>query len=289
MPAIFAHKPGSPYDDDLGERYHFPKIYLSRVQQVIGDYVAFHELDDRGRGASAYVSFARVTRIDADPENPKLFYARLDEAGSLARPVPVKSGFSEVEGTFNRQNAVRIISIDAFLRLLELGSTDELSAHLQAPFELAEDQAPFFRGMQEIIRAKRDGWFRERVLRTYDYRCALTGMRLINGGGASEVEAAHIKSVAEGGTDLVANGLALTRTVHWMFDRNLITFAEDHSLIRTPMLSPEASAFLGNVTALRLPVLASEAPNQGCLAFHRNQTLEKARRYMSSGGEEAQP
>lgn len=284
MPAVFTHKPGSPYDDDPGERYHFPRVYLSRVQQVVGDYVAFHELYDRGRGSNAYVSFAKVVRIDPDPKDPERYYARLKEAGTLARPVPLGRGTRAVEGPFNPQNAVRIIPESAFLKLLDLGSVSQpLDLPDTSPEGVAEEETPFVRGIEEVLRTKREVWFRDRVLRAYDYRCALTGMRLINGGGASEVEAAHIKSVADGGPDLVPNGLALTRTVHWMFDRNLITFAEDSSIIRTPMLSAEAGQFLGNVTGLRAPEHASEAPNLAFLAFHRERTLNKARHYVATG------
>ncbi|GAB5376529.1 MAG: HNH endonuclease [Acuticoccus sp.] len=282
MPGIFTHKAGSPYDDDLGERYHFPKVYLSRVQQLVGDFVAFHELKDRGRGAGAYVGFARVQKIDQDTHDQGRYYARLTDVGTLSKPVPVEGRSNPVEEGFNPQNAVRIISNASFYKLLELGSPESsLEAIVPLP-GVAEEQAPFFRGFEEVIRSKREGWFRRRVLRAYDFRCALTGMRLINGGGASEVEAAHIKPVAEGGCDLVQNGLALTRTVHWMFDRNLITFDEDFSLIRTPMLSTEASTFLGNVHMLRPPSHQSEAPKRAFLAFHRTRTLEKARQYAES-------
>ena len=76
MPAIFTHKPDSPYDDEPGERYHFPRLYLSRARQVEGDWIAFHELKDRGRGANAYVSFARVASIEPDPHRDGHFQAR---------------------------------------------------------------------------------------------------------------------------------------------------------------------------------------------------------------------
>jgi putative restriction endonuclease len=65
----------------------------------------------------------------------------------------------------------------------------------------------------------------------YDNRCAVTGLRIINGGGRAEVRAAHIQPVAGGGPDVVQNGLALSATVHWLFDRNLISIGEDHSLL----------------------------------------------------------
>jgi len=61
--------------------------------------------------------------------------------------------------------------------------------------------------------------------------CAVTGLKLINGGGRSEVQAAHIRPVADRGPDSVRNGLALSGTVHWMFDRGLISVDDDYNLL----------------------------------------------------------
>lgn len=50
---------------------------------------------------------------------------------------------------------------------------------------------------------------------------------LRNGGGRPEVQAAHIRPVANNGSDSVRNGLALSGTLHWMIDRGLISVADD--------------------------------------------------------------
>lgn len=81
------------------------------------------------------------------------------------------------------------------------------------------------------LRTVRDRIFRTVVLKAYDRRCAFTGFQFINGGGRAEVEAAHIKSVSAKGPDVVQNGLALSGTVHWMFDRGLLTLSEDRSIL----------------------------------------------------------
>ncbi|MBX9460355.1 MAG: HNH endonuclease [Brevundimonas sp.] len=72
-----------------------------------------------------------------------------------------------------------------------------------------------------VNRKVRDTSFRRQVCRAYDDTCAITGLRIINGGGRSEVQAAHIWPVEHGGPDTVRNGLALSGTVHWLFDRHL--------------------------------------------------------------------
>ena len=68
----------------------------------------------------------------------------------------------------------------------------------------------------------RDRLFRRLILQAYDKRCAVTGLKLINGGGRAEVDAAHIRPVEANGPDILSNGIALSDTAHWMFDRGLI-------------------------------------------------------------------
>src|SRR4029079_14273002 len=67
-------------------------------------------------------------------------------------------------------------------------------------------------------RKVRDANFRRHVCEAYENTCAVTRLRMVNGGGKSEAQAAHIWPVAEGGPDVVQNGLALSSTAHWLFD-----------------------------------------------------------------------
>ena len=75
-----------------------------------------------------------------------------------------------------------------------------------------------------VNRKIRDANFRHHVLDAYENTCAVTGLRIVNGGGKAEAQAAHIWSVADGGPDIVQNGVALSATAHWLFDRHLIAF-----------------------------------------------------------------
>lgn len=77
----------------------------------------------------------------------------------------------------------------------------------------------------------RDWVFRRIVIRAYHERCAVTGLKLINGDGRAEVEAAHIRPVEANGPDIISNGMALSGTAHWMFDRGLIGFDDDMRIL----------------------------------------------------------
>ena len=69
------------------------------------------------------------------------------------------------------------------------------------------------------------------MVEAYEGRCAVTRLRIINGGGRAEVQAAHVWAVQHGGPDTVRNGIALSSTVHWLFDRHLISLDQDYRLL----------------------------------------------------------
>jgi len=80
-------------------------------------------------------------------------------------------------------------------------------------------------------RPVRDRAFRRQVLEAYDGTCAVSGLSLRNGGGWMEVEAAHIRAVEAGGPDIVPNGIALTATLHKLFDRGMFSIGDDLSVL----------------------------------------------------------
>ena len=82
-----------------------------------------------------------------------------------------------------------------------------------------------------VNRPFRDRAFRTWVVDAYEETCAVTGLRIINGGGNAEVQAAHIWPVDDGGPDIVQNGIALSATCHWLFDRHLISLSQDYGLL----------------------------------------------------------
>jgi putative restriction endonuclease len=153
---------------------------------------------------------------------------------------PERSVLNEAGNVSGRaQAAVRPIPAEDFNRIVGLGldTHDELlpRSGAEATTSVAEEHAPYEFEQDRVQmltkRTIRDRIFRTRVLIAYDRRCAFTGFQFINGGGRAEVEAAHIKSVEAKGPDVVQNGVALSGTVHWMFDRGLLTVADDATIL----------------------------------------------------------
>ena len=256
MKAVFDTKPGSAYDDVLTRHYQFPRRYLSIVQATLGDWVVLRRPRADG-GNLAYFAVARVVGLDPDPASPALTFARFADylefdqnvswrgegryAEQALREMPIK----EV-GVYLRGRSVRSLTDTDFAQIVTSGLSQTLApenairlgltgveeaAH---PFEFenapGSDQV---RRVEQVLtnRKIRDANFRRHVCDAYDDRCAVTGLQIINGGGRSEVQAAHIWGVGEGGPDVVQNGIALSGTVHWLFDRHLISLTDDYRLL----------------------------------------------------------
>ena len=294
---VFLHRFDSPYDDSPAERYHFPKSYLGRVQACVGDWVLYLE-PSKVRDSRGYFAVARVQSVSPDPARERHFYAEIEPGSYLdfASPVPFRDQEGVVEQSLlndsgamsgRAQAAVRKVPSSDFLRILERGLSEVRGPDLSDANEpitgLAEEQALYqhdsasdeavarIRISALATRTLRDRVFRKSVITAYRERCAITGLRLINGGGRAEVEAAHIRPVSADGPDIVSNGLALCGTAHWMFDRGLFSITDDlRILVSRQTNDPDGARALVNPSGVLIaPNRASERPHPSFLHWHR--------------------
>lgn len=289
---VFIHRSDSIYDDSPAERYQFPRQYLSRVQACIGSWIIYYEprkvTDTRG-----YFAVAKVARVVPDLSAPGMQIALIEPGSYLefSNPVPFSGPDGLVErGVLNdagrisgrAQSAVRPISQSDFERILGLGlgDTDTLlsrSGEPSDPYGFHEDQTPFDLEVERdrvglmMTRIVRDRVFRRVVLRAYGERCAISGLKLINGGGRAEVEAAHIRPVEANGPDIVTNGIALSGTAHWMFDRGLISLADDLEILVSRQVNDVEGvrAFVNKSGHAYSPSRALDRPDPRFLSWHR--------------------
>jgi putative restriction endonuclease len=258
LKGVFDVKSGSGYDDDITRCYHFPgkRDYLDAARACIGDWVVYRE-PQRNNGRKAYIATARVARIEPDLQLAGHYYAYVTDYLAFPDPVPfvVEGRYAEAPlraiqepsrvGQALQGKSIRPLAQEDFVTIVLAGLKETLapenavrlgldysSADLAPPFQygFAED-AP--RRVEQMLmnRIIRDANFRLEICNAYKNTCAVTGLRIINGGGRAEVQAAHIKPVAAGGPDVVQNGIALSATVHWLFDRHLISIDEDFRLL----------------------------------------------------------
>ena len=122
--------------------------------------------------------------------------------------------------------------------------------------------------------AKRDAKFAVRVLPAYNYTCALTRYRMIAVNGTTPLDAAHIHQFKKGGSNHPTNGIALTKTVHWLFDRGFWTIGNDFRVIVAERRFDEAGAdayLLKKMAGQELlrPTNPHFLPDPQCLEWHR--------------------
>lgn len=312
--AVFTTKVSPVYDDLPEVRYHFPRTYLNQVSKAVGDWIVYYEprrptgdLMSSG-GRKAYFATARLDRIVPDPARPDHFYAEVSGYLPFVRPVPFTEGsiyyesaLQKPDGSTNRGafgRAVRLISDSEYDLIWRAGfghvigldqrqrpEPDIPEEPLPRLSKVSEERASYqfeepFETDRQIIeqlvsRPFRDRAFAAAVKTAYGDTCAITGLKIINGSGRSEVQAAHIRPVHERGPDSVRNGIALSGTVHWMFDRGLISIGDDYRLlVANDRLPDTVERLLPADRQLLLPSREDLRPHQQFLGYHRQQIFK---------------
>jgi len=293
---VFEISGNSRYDDLITERYHFPSQYLPQARQLENDWILYRETRVSG-GRMAYIATAFVERIDPDEADPTQYSARVrdylpfddavsyrDKDGRFAERFLRDMARPGDAGRTLRGKSVRTLDGDDFVAIVNQGLSETLDPDNRIRLELDErhlDDATAAlladdfgeRRIEQILVNKkiRAASFRNQVLDAYDSTCAVTGLRIINGGGKAEAQAAHIWSVADGGPDVVPNGVALSATAHWLFDRHLITFDDNLCLLVSHNKVPSdlLKLFPPSGQKIRLPVDPRDYPRPDFVAKHR--------------------
>ncbi len=257
-----------------------------------------------GRGDLAYFAVGRINRIDADAQDPKLYYAIIEDFLPFDTPVPwtrngryAERSLREVQeqsqiGARLRGNSVRHLETSDFNEIVEFGLSktllqenaiklglDDGSIDPATKLLIDEYALPGERRIEEILvnRKIRDARFRGAVCEAYEDQCAVTGLRIINGGGRAEVQAAHVWPVKDGGPDIVQNGIALSATAHWLFDRHLISLSDDYRLLVSHNKVPTElrNLFPAENQQIHLPKEPRHWPQQKYVEMHRERFVSE--------------
>lgn len=296
MKAIFDTKARSTYDDKIFQYYHFPSRYLNVAEQCVNDWIIYREPRADG-GSLAYFATAKIDRIVPDNEMPNHFYALMSDYFHFDDPVPwtFKNRYWEEDlraietaqvGVFMRGRSIRSINNFDFQRIVSTGLKHTLGTNemLNGEFttsgfsELSLDFSNDVREITEILvdRKIRDASFRRNVLNAYEGKCSFTGLKILDRNGFSEVQAAHIRPVADSGPDILRNGLALSSTAHWMFDRHLLSLTDDYRLLIAKSQIPDR--YLQLLTKpqqqVHLPTDEKLRPSRTFIQEHRSVFLQ---------------
>jgi len=292
--AVFTVSEQSEYQDVRERWYHFPSRYLKKVRSAIGDLVIFYEPrrnvgSQSSGGAQSYIAMARVTGVRSDPERFGHHFADLSEYILFDREVPFRvdnqyfeAALRKEDGTTNRGAfgwSVRALPDYEFDSIFRYGFTRILSNSdfgdsINALYDQSQDvlERPII--SMSVNRKVRDLAFREKVRQAYNNTCAVTGLSLVDSSGLPEVQAAHIRPVAFNGPDTTCNGIALTATAHWLFDRGMIAISDDYRIIlSTHFRAQPTKAILEINHQLIIPECPKQVPNIEYLRWHRSQVF----------------
>jgi putative restriction endonuclease len=293
MKTVLTARVGSGYEDILEERYHFPATYLNQIRAGVGDQFVYYEprrdsaTSSSAGGRQSYFAIGRLGAIEPDTIRPDHYFVSIHDFLSFIHDVPFRAGTTFFESALQRPDgntnrgafgrAVRNLPDNEFEQIVQLGFAGEIpsigaSERPSADLELAEEPADFIRPIIEITSSRlfRDRVFARTVQAAYDGTCAITGIKMINGGGRAEAQAAHIKPVAHSGPDSVGNGIALSGTIHWMFDRGLISVDNDYRILTAPRAIPDAVRRLLKPDGyLIVPKDGALKPHPHYLRYHR--------------------
>lgn len=126
----------------------------------------------------------------------------------------------------------------------------------------------------ESPRIIRSTSFRDLVLFFYNSKCAITGNSILHQ-DLCNLEAAHIRPKHKQGPDHPANGLALTRDLHWAFDLGFFTIndslrVEVHEEAKVQTVLADLNSRL-----LRVPHDPRACPKPDFIRWHRENVFGK--------------
>lgn len=145
----------------------------------------------------------------------------------------------------------------------------------QPGFKINESLEP----AAEYIKQVRDQGFRRAVVKAYDHRCAICGIRVITADGHTAVAAAHIIPWSVSHVDDPTNGMALCHLCHWSFDEGITGVTGAYTVMASPQLKQGNNAPGFILTLEGRPIIKPQEqqlwPDLEALRWHRTNTFRK--------------
>lgn len=128
----------------------------------------------------------------------------------------------------------------------------------------------------------RDEHGMKNVMLAYDYKCAIT-RQVISCNGFINLEAAHIKPQAHNGVFLPCNGIAMSRDLHFAFDKGFFTLTPDLRVkIHDEVLKTDSYINQFNNAQIFVPQVDYFRPREEFLMHHREHVFGSFRQIRSN-------
>ena len=163
---------------------------------------------------------------------------------------------------------------------LGIGLSDDL-IETALRLESLEEWVPFAaedRAVYQISRQKRDAAFRSIVLANYGHTCAVTGQKF-HSTRYVEADGAHIIGKEVRGTDDPRNGIALSKSAHWAFDRGIFTISDQYEVVVNPRVTSANAVNFPAIAVDRRKILLPNdpyyRPHPEALAWHKAEVFDR--------------
>ena len=265
----------------------YPLSIASMLKSPYGDQVFFNpdrtwwiHYSPKAGGLSLAVNAALV-RCMTDRQ-PLLVLRQVSDKSQRERARHRLLGLGFVESFDARTDLFRIRGLEwsEVAEFLGLGLSDDL-VETALRLESLEEWIPFVaenRAIYQVSREMRDTAFRGIVLENYGNTCAITGLRF-HSPQHTEADAAHIISKDVRGTDDPRNGLALSKSVHWAFDRGVFTISDQYEVVLHPKARRANIAAFPLMEMDRRPIqLPSDRyywPHVEALSWHKREVFDR--------------
>lgn len=135
------------------------------------------------------------------------------------------------------------------------------------PTQVIEKTQEFMETTNSIENLFNSQSFRDFVMVGYGNKCAVTGKSIV-WKKFINLEAAHIMPKSHNGTYMPNNGLALSRDIHWAFDKGFFTINDDYTIkVHEELMNTYLGEFEGK--KINLPENPFFIPNKESLKYHR--------------------
>lgn len=247
---------------------HKPLLLLHAFAQLHHDRVSRLSYDQVGPKLRGWLDEFGPQRANQHPEQPFWRLQNDDGLWSVTSAMPIQSDRLS-DSVLRRAQAVGSLAPDfasallddpalmlAAARLLLLSNWPEslhpsICESVGLDLDGIEESVVRQRASELLIpERRRDPEFRIKVLRAYEFRCAMCGFDGRLDSTTVGLEAAHIRWWAEDGPDVTPNGLCLCAMHHQLFDRGVLGLSRDREVMVSALFIGRDSAAETMVTSL---------------------------------------
>lgn len=185
----------------------------------------------------------------------------------------------------NADEMVDVVVTEEAQKVIKKESETILNDYKQTGVSEAEEQNTFEESMGCSI--FNSSLFHDLVMHAYNYKCAITGKVIRYKEGKIDLfnlEAAHIKPQAHQGTFLPCNGIAMSRDMHFAFDKGFFTIDDEYKVRVSEKIKDSWFYEEYNGKKMFVPIEPFYRPQQVFLQHHRENVFEKFRQIRRNYG-----